>query len=120
VPAIITCDSGLVIADRVLWAKTPVERARGLIGHPPLCPGEALLIVGGGGQIHTFGLSYSLDVVFLDGGWEILRVLRELRPRRITRWVRRTRYVVEMPAGALPQSIARGSRLSLRAAETGG
>ena len=116
-PAIVTCDTGLVIADSVLWARTSAERARGLIGRSPLRLGEALVIVGGGGQIHTFGLSYALDVLFLDRSWEIIRVLRELRPRRITRWVRRTRYVVEMRAGALPPSITRGTRLSLRVVE---
>ena len=113
-PAIVTQDEGLVVAERVLFADGPLQRARGLLGRPPLDPGEALLIVGGGGQVHTFGLSYALDVLFVDREWRVIRATRGLRPRRITRWVGKTRYVIELRAGSVPAAISSGTRLMLR------
>ena len=113
-PAIVTQGEGLVVAERVLLADGPLQRARGLLGRPPLDPDEALLIVGGGGQVHTFGLSYALDVLFVDREWRVIRVTSALRPNRITRWVPKTRYVIELRAGSLPAAISSGTRLMLR------
>lgn len=106
--------SGEVVAREVLWARGRVSRARGLIGRPPLAPGLALVIEGGGGQVHTFGMSYALDVAFCDEHWVVVHVTRGLPPRRITRWVRGCRYVVELRAGSLPRSVKVGAELLMR------
>ena len=111
-------ESGATIARRVKWARDPLARTRGLIGQRRLEPGGALIIERGGGQVHTFGMRYALDVVFCDERWLVLHVVRGLRPRRMTRWVRGCRYVVELRAGALPQDLGAGNRLELRSVGT--
>ena len=103
--------TGAVIANRVRWARTPVERARGLLRSPPLEQGE-VLVIEPARQVHTFGMHYPIDVCFCDGGWTVLHVVTSLRPRRITRWVRRARYALEAPAGAL-EGLEPGDQLSL-------
>lgn len=101
----------MVVADRVRWARSPAERARGLLG-APLGPGEALVIEPAR-QVHTFGMRYAIDVCFCDRAWRVLHVVGPMRPRRITRWVFRARYAVEVAAGAL-DGVAAGDQLSLR------
>ena len=93
------------------WARTPRERARGLLGGPPLEPGE-VLVIEPARQVHTFGMRYPIDVCFCDRDWRVLHVVTSLRPRRITRVVPRGRYALEAPAGAL-EGLERGDQLSL-------
>ena len=72
------------------------------------------MIVGGGGQLHTFGMLYAIDVLFCDRDWVVLHVVRGLRPNRLTRWVRYCRYVVELRSGAVPDNVVRGTGLAVR------
>ncbi len=87
------------------------ERGRGLLGREPLGPGDALVIERTR-QVHTFGMRYPIDVCFCDRAWRVLRVVRHLRPRRLTRWVPRARFAVELRAGSAPW-LAPGDQLSL-------
>lgn len=59
-----------------------MQRARGLLLRPPLRGNEALLIPGCA-SVHTFGMRYAIDVVFLDPVGRVLHVARSLRPWRI-------------------------------------
>ena len=45
--------------------ETMLERMRGLLGRPPLRPGQALLI-DDCNMVHTIGMRYAIDVVFVD------------------------------------------------------
>jgi uncharacterized membrane protein (UPF0127 family) len=46
-------------------------------------------------------MRYPIDVVFCDGSWKVVHVIRELPRRRVSRFVSGTRYVIEAPAGVL-------------------
>ena len=81
------------------WARTRRERRRGLIGSPPLSHGSGFVIEYAR-QVHTFGMKYSIDVVFCDGEWKVRHIVRDLRPSRVTRLVFRARFVIELPSGA--------------------
>jgi uncharacterized membrane protein (UPF0127 family) len=67
---------------RVRIAGGFLQRARGLLLRPPLGFDEALLLPGCA-SVHTFGMRYAIDVVFLDPLGRVLRVARALRPWRI-------------------------------------
>ena len=81
------------------WARTRRERRRGLIGSPPLGAASGL-IMDRTRQVHTFGMKYAIDVVFCDGDWQVLHIVRGLRPARVTRLVFGARYVLELPVCA--------------------
>lgn len=49
-------------------------------------------------SVHTFGMRFRLDVVFLDGAMNPVSVRRRVAPRRIA-LERRARAVLELPAG---------------------
>ena len=81
-------------------AVTPLARLRGLIGRR--AP-EALLIAPAR-SVHTCGMRFPIDVVFLDRwGWPI-EIRRAVRPRRII-GCRAAAAVIEMRAGAADRHI---------------
>ena len=101
--------TGRVLADRITWARTRRERARGLIARPALQAGEALIIERAK-QVHTFGVASPIDVVFCDASWKVLLIVSPLPRYRVTRWVRAARFVIELPPGAA-ESLRAGDRL---------
>ena len=58
------------------------DRTRGLLGRPRLAASEGLLIMRCS-SVHTVGMRYSIDVVFLDRHGGIARVVESLRPMRV-------------------------------------
>lgn len=49
------------------------------------------------GSVHTFGMRFELDLVFLDRGGRVLSVRRRLPPRRVA-WQRGADAVLELPS----------------------
>ena len=109
----LSTSSGDVLASDVSWANTPVTRMKGLLGSSVLAQGRALVIEPAR-QVHTFGMRYPIDVLFCDRRWRVLRLMRFLRPWCVTGWVRHAHYVVEFPAGAIPDEMEAGGSLSVR------
>jgi uncharacterized membrane protein (UPF0127 family) len=106
---------GALVAERVLAADHFFSRLRGLIGHPPLEPGTVLWIKPCQ-QVHTHFMRWPLQVVFVDRGMRVLRVVRELRPWRVSPWVRGAHSALEAStAEELP--VLEGETLSMQ--ETG-
>lgn len=95
---IVVAGSGKVLATEVAWARRPRERAAGLLGHRRFESGRALILVGAR-QVHTFGMRFPIDALFVSNELEVVAVYRDLRPWRMTRFVRAARYVIELPAG---------------------
>lgn len=103
--ALLASDAGL--------ATTAGERRRGLIGRDDLEPGEALIIPRCR-QVHTFGMRFTIDVLFLDGSGTVVRVCRGLSPRRISPVAWRARQAIELPAGTIDRTeTAEGDRVTL-------
>jgi uncharacterized membrane protein (UPF0127 family) len=88
----------VTVARPAWWADGLWEETRGLLHRPPLPPGSALVIPTQG--VHTWGMRYALDLIFLDRAMQILLVQENWPPGRFGPYRRRARYVVEMPAGA--------------------
>jgi uncharacterized protein len=109
---IIVPSSGRVIASDVKWARSFRDRTTGLIGVNEVPAGFGMVFEPAH-QIHTFGMRVALDVVFCDRRWAVVHVVRHMAPRRITRPVWRSRFVVELAAGSLPAEVTVGQRLKL-------
>ena len=63
-------------------------------------------------SVHTFGMRFAIDVVFLDAHGRVLRVVERVPPRRIVS-CRGARAVVEIPAqenGMIPAPMAEDQR----------
>jgi len=73
------------------------ERRRGLAKMTPMPPDHALRILKCN-SVHTFGMRFALDLVWLGRGGRVVRVDHDVSPRRI-RLCLRARSVVETRAG---------------------
>ncbi|HLY92602.1 MAG TPA: DUF192 domain-containing protein [Candidatus Angelobacter sp.] len=91
---------GTVLGDRVRVADTGLTRIVGLLGERNLPAGDGLLIMPSQG-IHTWGMRFPIDVVVLDGGWNVLALRRRMRAFRMTRIFWRAAAVLELPPGML-------------------
>jgi uncharacterized protein len=95
---------------RVRVARRFVSRALGLLVGEPLGESEALLIAPCS-SIHTFGMRYPIDVVFVDRDARIVRVFDRVGAARI-RFAFGARAVVELRSGAAARhGLAPGVRL---------
>ncbi len=86
-------------------------RMRGLLRRPMLDEDEGLLI-SPCGQVHTFGMNYALDLVYMDKRGVIVKCVAELKPNRISAawggW-----QVLELASGGLKRAdLTPGERLS--------
>jgi uncharacterized membrane protein (UPF0127 family) len=112
VPITLRLSTGELLADHVAWTRGPLQRARGLIASDPPARGECLIFERAA-QVHTCGVRYAIDVLFCDKDWIVLHAVRAMVPWRVSRWVRGSRYVVELPSGTLDESVHAGARLVL-------
>ena len=96
----------------VMLATTALARMRGLLARPPLRGGEGMLI-SPCNLIHTLGMGYAIDVVFLRRDGLVLKVASDVQPRRV-RGHFGAACVLELAAGEAARcAIAPGVRLPL-------
>lgn len=76
------------------------SRLRGLLGHAPLQAGEGLLLRGEK-AIHTIGMSFPIDVLFLDRAGRVVHLAHGMPPLRASPIVFGAADILEMPAGTL-------------------
>jgi uncharacterized membrane protein (UPF0127 family) len=91
---------GAVLASNVLVADTPRSRRIGLLRHEALEPGNGLWIYPTQ-AVHTFGMRFPIDVVFMDRRLRVRRVYQGLRPFRLTSFVWGARSVLELASGSV-------------------
>jgi uncharacterized membrane protein (UPF0127 family) len=90
----------------VFLATTRVARTRGLAGLEALDP-VAGLHIPACRSVHTFGMRFALDLVWLDGAGAIVRVDRDVPPRRV-RLCWAAASVVELVAGQADAFVEAG------------
>mgnify|MGYP006090199031 FL=1 len=87
-----------------------IERMRGLLWSSPLKNSEGLLILPCS-SVHTFGMGYSIDLVFLDKQWTILKMVKSLKPWRMS-ISGRSNMVLELAANSIERfQLAIGQQL---------
>ena len=91
---------GATLASNVRLADTPVARRTGLLKHTRLEAGEGLWIYPTQ-AIHTFGMKFPIDVVFIDKQMRVRRLYQNLAPYRLTTLVWSAQSVLELPSGSL-------------------
>lgn len=100
-----------VVAERVMRADTFLSRLIGLLGRDGLLESEALWISPCKG-IHTIGMTFPIDAVFLDKHLKVVALRENVGPWRATRFYKWATSVLELRAGSIRQSgVAVGDQM---------
>ncbi len=86
-----------VVARSASVADTSSKRRTGLLKHENLPEGEGLWIVPCE-AVHTFGMKFPIDVLYLDRKRRVLKVREAMAPWRMSACLR-AHSVLELPAG---------------------
>jgi protein-S-isoprenylcysteine O-methyltransferase Ste14/uncharacterized membrane protein (UPF0127 family) len=105
---IMNATRGIRCPYRVYLADTLSARLVGLLGTDGSDPELALWIVPCS-SIHTFGMKFAIDALFLDGEGRVVRILEQLKPNQVLKPVSSVKSVLELPAGA---SLRSGFRVN--------
>ena len=94
--------TGRLIARTILPAFESATRRKGLLGRASLEDGAAMIIAPTN-AIHTFGMRFPIDVVFVRRNGEVVKVREGVTPWRIA--MAHLGYaVIEMPAGSVARA----------------
>jgi uncharacterized membrane protein (UPF0127 family) len=99
----------------IVVVRTPWQRLRGLAFRRRPPPGKALIFPGCR-SVHTFGMRFPIDVVFLDARGRVIRIAPAVPPGRLVA-CRGASAVVEVGAGAGTMVAAMAERSRNRLAE---
>jgi uncharacterized membrane protein (UPF0127 family) len=94
----IESNRGVTIAHHVRIASTFFRRLVGLLGHCDL-PLDHGLLLQPCGSVHTLGMRFPIDALFLDGQGRILKIAHTLRPNCLALAPGGTQAVLELAAG---------------------
>jgi hypothetical protein len=96
-------------------ADSSAKRNKGLLGRKGLSPGEGLWITPCE-SVHTFGMQFSIDLVYLDRQLRIRKVRSSVPPWRISACLS-ARSILELPSGTIRDTQSRpGDSLEFSAA----
>jgi uncharacterized protein len=89
-----------ILGDAIRNADTFFARLTGLLSSRGLAAGEGLWIRPCRG-IHSFGMRFAFDALFLDGAMKVVGLYQNFPRNRISRIFPRARGVLELPAGTI-------------------
>ena len=120
---VVHAPSGRTLASRVDKADDTGARSKGLLGRESLAADEGMWIqqpplawLVPCPTIHTFFMKFPIDVLFLDGGLRVRRVMENMKPWRLSPWVPQAHSILELKGGTLGGSVSAGDQLEMRTA----
>ncbi|MDD2211520.1 MAG: DUF192 domain-containing protein [Clostridia bacterium] len=110
--------NGILIADQVSIADSFFKRLTGLLKHQSLA-GEAGILLSPCKQVHTIGMKFSIDVIFLSVNDQIVHIEHSMPPGKFSKYVRSADRVLEVKAGlVLKQELKPGDHLHIEILES--
>lgn len=105
-----------VLASDLEVADTGSARGKGLLGRTGLAAGEGLWIIPCE-AVHTFGMKFSIDLVYLDRKHRVRKIRSDVPARRLSACMT-AHSILELPAGTIQQTLTRaGDMVKLSSAE---
>jgi uncharacterized protein len=100
------------LAGRVEVADRGATRRKGLLGRQSLLRGAGLWIIPCG-AVHTFGMQFPIDLVYIDRRLRVRKVRSDVRPWRLSACLS-AHSVLELAAGTISATqTMRGDRLEI-------
>jgi uncharacterized membrane protein (UPF0127 family) len=94
---------GVSLTDCARVADSFSTRLVGLLRDTALAQGDGLWIVPCN-SIHSIGMKFIFDAVFLDKNLRVVHLMREMKAWRLSKIVFSAHSVLELPAGTIVQS----------------
>jgi len=105
---------GVNLTERGRIADTFSTRLVGLLRDKRLAPGEGLWIRNCN-SIHSVGMHFIFDAIFLDKNLRVVHLVRDMKPWRASRIVLSADSVLELPAGLIARSATEiGDQFEMR------
>lgn len=101
---IVNVSRNIELASNAEIADTGAKRSKGLLGRDELASGEGLWIVPCE-SIHTFGMRFPIDVIYLDRQHRIRKIRRNIPPWRVSACLT-AHSVLELASGAVREQDA--------------
>jgi len=95
-----------LVGDDVRLVDTWVGRLRGYLGRDKPRKGQGILLFPCK-AVHTFGMTFPVDVIFLDHEGRVLEVAANLSPGGHSGPVKEAQYVLEVPPGTVEDTHTR-------------
>ena len=87
------------------------DRLRGLLGGPPLVPGEGLYLLPCQ-SIHMIGMTFPIDAIFVDKQGNVVGLVKDIKPWGISDHYWKAHGCLELPSGTIDATgTALGDRL---------
>lgn len=105
-------ESGQVIVDNVIMATSTLSRMKGLMfaNEMPSCDG---FLIDPCNSIHTFFMTFNLDIAFISKNNEVVHIERNMKPWRATKIHFKSRKVLEMKAGTMSEKMKVGIKVKI-------
>lgn len=103
--------NGDIFCKKVIVADTLKQRVVGLMFSQGLPADAEGFLISPGNSIHTFFMNYSLDLIFLDKKFKVVKVIKNMKPWRMTLIYLRSFHVLEIKSGTINLSIKEGDQL---------
>jgi hypothetical protein len=108
-----------VLATRMEVADSSPKRNKGLLGRSRLAPGEGLWILPCE-AVHTFGMKFPIDLIYLDGRNRIRKLCDDVPPWRLSVCLT-AHSILELPSGTIQETeTRRGDTLEFSSASSPG
>jgi len=111
---IINQRNGNIVSLQTRVANTWIKRLVGLLPEKKLNEGDGLWIQPCS-SIHTIGMRFPIDVVFLDKNHRIKKLGKSVKPFRFCASLKGTKSVLELPVGSIVSAgLQRGDKLLMQ------
>jgi uncharacterized membrane protein (UPF0127 family) len=94
---------GTVLGEAIEVAESAAQKVKGLLGRDCLLDGQGLLFKHCS-SLHTFFMSFPIDIVFMNRNRKVLKVSQNVKPFHLVAAPLRAYYALELPANAIAKS----------------
>ncbi len=91
------------LAQKAELANNPLQRLVGLLGKSMLSDDAGLVIMPCSG-IHTLGMRFAIDALYIDYDNRVLRTVSKMSPWKVAPVDARASYIIELAAGVIEKT----------------
>jgi hypothetical protein len=108
----IRAEDGATVIDPLHVPRGMLARMRGLLGRDGLAYGEGMWFAPCW-SIHTFGMRFAIDIVYLNRHGEVCKIVSEMRPGRLSACLSASSVIELASGGARKLGLSRGTKLQI-------